>query len=136
MNVTKCVDFSKVYNRTTFGRPMTPGSWVTLNRDIKYTPVTRLSMSCGGGMGGSHWYEYIERVPLEDLVNQNRIIATTWDGKRKLINMNNVVSADEYTIASAVYHSDNPNFPVGEYLVARLIPDGAKVRLVEEFQSD
>lgn len=136
MNKVKHVDLSEVYIKSTFGKPMTPGHWVTLNKDVKYTPVTRLSMSCGGGMGGSHWYEYIARIPLEELAEKERVVVTTWDGERKLINMSNVVTADEYTIVSAVYHSENPNFPVGEYLVARLVPDGAKVRLVEEFQSD
>lgn len=135
MNTTKCVDLSKIYSKATFGRPMTPGRW--LDKDVQYAPITRLDMSCGGGMGGSHWYEYIQRIPLEELANSDdRIIVTTWDGKRKLINMNNVVKAEEYTIASAVYHSDNSNFPVGEYLMARLVQDGATVRLVEEFQSD
>lgn len=136
MDTTMHVDLSKIYSKATFGRPMTPGYWVTKNGNVQYFPVTRLDMSCGGGMGGSHWYEYIARIPLEELAEKERVVVTTWDGERKLINMSNVVKAEEYTVASAFYHSDNPNFPVGEYLVARLIPDGAKVRLVEEFQRD
>lgn len=136
MNTTKCVDLSKIYNKTTFGRPMTPGYWVTKSEDVQYFPITRLDVSCGGGMGGSRWYEYIARVPLEELAEKERVVVTTWDGKRKLINMNNVVKAEEYTIASAFYHSDNSNFPVGEYLMARLVQDGAKIQLVESFQDD
>lgn len=136
MNMTKHVDLSKVYNKTMFGRPMTPGRWITKANDVQYFSITRLDVSCGGGMGGSRWYEYIQRIPLEELVAKERIIVTTWDGERKLINMNNVVKAEEYTIVSAVYHSDNPNFPVGDYLVARLIPDGAKIQLVNAFLPD
>lgn len=136
MNTTKCVDISNVYNKNTFGRPMTPGNWVATSEDVQYIPVTRLKMSCGGGVGGAQWYEYIQRIPLEELAAKDRIVAVTWDGKRKLINLRNVVTADEYTIASAVYHSGNPNFPVGEYLMSRLVPDGTKIQLVESFQSD
>lgn len=130
----KCINLKDIYEGGVFGKPMTPGKWMSTG--VQYIPVTRLCMSCGGGMGGSRWYEYIQRVPMEDLMHTQKVIVTTWDGKRKLINMNNVVVADEYTIASAIYFSDNPNFEIGEYRVARLIPDGKKIKLTNEFQSD
>ena len=131
MNTVKLVDLKTIYDAPTLGKPMTPGNWV--GREMKCIPVTMLSMSCGGGTGGSHWYEYIERIPLEDLCNGNRIVVKTWDGKSKLINLNNVVTAEQLTIATAVYNSKNPNFEQGEYLVAKLTRDNHKIKLVDSF---
>lgn len=134
MNTERCVKLDSVYKKIFVGVPMTPGNWVS--KTAEYVPVTRLCMSCGGGMGGSKWYEYVNRIPLDELSEKKTIVATTWDGKRKLINMDYVVKAEEFTIMKAVYISMNPNFPTGEYLVARLVEDGAKVSLINEFQRE
>ena len=134
MNTEKCVKLDSVYKKSFIGFPMTPGRWVS--KEAEYVPVTRLCMSCGGGIGGSRWYEYVNRIPLDELAEKKTAVVTTWMGKRKLINMSDVVEAEEFTIAKAVYNSMNPNFAKGEYLVARLVEDGNRVVLKNEFQSD
>lgn len=131
MNTERCVDLDTVYKDNCIGVPMTPGHWVS--KSVEYTPITRLRMSCGGGIGGAQWFEYVNRVPLDELAEMKSAIVTTWNGKRKLINMNYVVEAEKFTIAKAVYDSTNPNFQKGEYLVARLLEDGSVVSLSDKF---
>ena len=131
MNTERCVDLDTVYTNNCIGVPMTPGHWVS--KSVEYMPITRLRMSCGGGIGGAQWFEYVNRVPLDELAEMKSAIVTTWNGKRKLINMNYVVEAEKFTIAKAVYDSMNPNFQKGEYLVARLLEDGSVVSLSDKF---
>ena len=131
MNTERCVDLDTVYTNNYIGVPMTPGHWVS--KSVEYTPITRLRMSCGGGIGGAQWFEYVNRVPLDELAEMKSAIVTTWNGKRKLINMNYVVEAEKFTIAIAVYDSMNPNFQKGEYLVARLLEDGSVVSLSDKY---
>lgn len=116
-----------LYKKDILGQPMTPGHWKS--KELEYIPITRLRMTAGGGIGGSCWYEYIKRVPLESLTNGERIVAETYNGEEKMINLNNVVKAELFTIATGVYHSDNPNFKRGDYTYNLLIEDGHKITL-------
>lgn len=128
MNVRK--DFEKLYTESTLKRPMTPSSWVS--KKMEYLPITRITMSCGGGIGGSKWYEYVERIPLEDLADGNTpAVFRTWDGRDVLLNRAFMVKAEQYTIASAVLNSRNTNFTVGEWLFCYLVEDGHRITLVE-----
>ena len=117
---------------TLIGLPRTPGVWVSLP---EYRPITRINMSCGGGMGGSHWYEYVERIDISKLENHGTsqlIKVKTIDGNDKLINLNYVVEIDsEVTLVSATMRSENHNFPVGTYEYRFLVRDGRKVKLVD-----
>ena len=119
-------EFDKVIKEDKLiGRPRTPGFWVS--EEFELQPITALRMTCGGGMGGAQWFEYIERIPLEDLLKKDNMVVTTWDGKERFINMKYVVKAENLTIASAVYHSDNTNFKIGDYKYCYLTEDKVKL---------
>ena len=75
-------------------KPKTPSTWIG---EPKYTPVTRIKISCGGGMGGASWYEYVHKVteiPANTLVKFKR-----FDGKEFMLNTSFVVCAEDFTLA-------------------------------------
>lgn len=74
-------------------KPKSPSAWVG---EPKYLPITRLKMSCGGGMGGSNWYEYVyrlEKIPSNTMLNVKR-----YDGKSFFVNTAYVVNAENYKL--------------------------------------
>ena len=79
------------------GKSVTPSSWL---RKPDYTPITRIRLSCGGGMGGSSWYEYIER--LENIPSNEVIKVKRYDGKEIYINTSWVVMAEDFKLAEAL----------------------------------
>ena len=119
-----------LYTSETIGKPMTPGHWKS--KEFDYIPITRFRMTAGGGIGGSHWYEYTKRINLDDLTSGDRIVIETYDGEKKLINLNNVVKAELFTIAVGIYHSDNPNFEKGDYTYRFLVEDGHKIDILND----
>lgn len=65
----------------------------------KYLPITRLNMTCGGGVGGSNWYEYVYRV---DNIPSNTIMEfIRYDGKQIKINTTYIVGAEDFKLATA-----------------------------------
>lgn len=111
-----------------FGKEYTPSKWMG---DPEYTKITRLKMTCGGGLGGQSWYEYVYRQQIPS----NQIVAfTRYDGKEIRINTSYVVEAEDFTLARAVLdisewcdiQHDNGE-RVKEYLV--LINDGKTLTL-------
>ena len=87
-------------------------------------------------MGGACWFEYVKRIDHAILSSNCTITVALWDGGKKTLNTNYIVEAEDYDIAMAAYNSRNPNFETGKYLVARLIPDGGKISLSNEFMRD
>ena len=112
---------------------MTPSYWDS--KGVTYKKVTQIEMTAGGGMGGSYWSEFIERIPLEELSCGNRIVAKKWDGEKILLNLNYMVKAKQITIASAILHSKNSNYPIGSYTYNWLVEDGHKLTLIDNYQS-
>lgn len=119
--------FDEVYEYDTIGRPRTPSYWD--QKGVSYKKVTEVHMTAGGGMGGKYWREYIDRIDLEDLVQRGYIVTKKWNGKTIALNLNYMVKARQLTIASAVLHSQNDNFPTGAYTYNWLVEDGHKVEL-------
>lgn len=112
------------------GLPKTPARW---EGSPKYTPITRILLSCGGGMGGSRWYEYVKRIPLDSI--KGITVVEDIHGKKKAVNERYVVEMEDFTLVKAVYHSDNPNFQKGLWGVWLLTDDGASVSLFKSFDS-
>lgn len=122
-------DFEEIYEYDTKGRPMTPSYWD--EKGVTYKQVTEIQMTSGGGMGGRYWSEYVERIDLEDLVQREYIVIKKWSGETIALNLKHMVKARQLTIASAVLHSQNKNFPIGAYTFSWLVKDGHKVKLVD-----
>lgn len=112
--------------------PMTPSRWL-VNKPT-YTNVLRVRISCGGGIGGQQWYEYLCGVTFEDLIRAERFIKVkNLNGKEVLLNVNNIVEAKPFKIASARLYSNNDNFTIGEYTVRYLLDSKATAQLVNRF---
>lgn len=115
----------------TIGLPMTPSSWMG---DAIYTPVSRIKMSCGGGMGGSSWYETVERIDIDNIDLDKPLIVTTIDGNKKMLNPRYIVLIDsEITMVTRKLNSKNTNFPVGVYIYSWLIRDGEKITFANSY---
>ena len=122
-------DFEEIYEYDTKSRPRTPSYWD--EKGVTYKQVTQIDMTAGGGMGGSYWSEFVERIDLDDLVQKRYLITKKWDGETIALNLNYMVKAKQVTIASAILHSQNHNFPEGAYTYNWLVNDGQKVELID-----
>lgn len=122
--------FDKLYTGDKLYKPMSPSAWVS--SEASYQPVLKLTMTCGGGLGGSRWEEFIKRIPFDEVCYGTFLVAETWDGKKLVLNKRYMVKAEMLTIASAVLRSENPNFPKGDYTYCWLVEDGHKLELDEE----
>lgn len=82
-------------------KPFTPSEYV----DNNYYKVISIKMSCGGGMGGSSWYEYIKTDTPQKIkeiysaITKGGIIKVVdYLGNTKYINTNYVVMTQEQSI--------------------------------------
>lgn len=108
------------------GLPMTPSKWVTTKPT--YEAISRIKMTCGGGIGGSSWYEYVQRVSFENVHLGEMLPVVTIDGREKLLNPNNIVTVEsDLQLVSGVINSQNPNFEIGQHEYRYLCRDGVKV---------
>lgn len=108
--------------------PLSPSNW--LDNEVKYTPITRLRLSCGGGIGGAQWYENVQRIPLSDIKPDTMLEVTDLEGRKHLVNTRYIVEADSsVTVASVYLDSQNTNYEVGVYEFSWLIKDGRRLYL-------
>lgn len=121
-----------IYTKDTIGVPMTPSRWVG---KPKYKKVTRLKMSCGGGMGGSTWYEIIDRIDLDELTKNETLIVKNYEGDTIFLNRKYIVKAIQLTLVTAILDSQNSNYPVGKHEYNWLVEDEKKITLIDEFDS-
>ena len=78
------------------GKEKNPSYWMG---QPEYLPITRIKLSCGGGIGGASWYEYVYRVneiPSNIIVKFKR-----YDGKEISINTAFIVKAEDFKLAIA-----------------------------------
>lgn len=77
-------------------KPKTPSKWKCFP---EYTLITKVRMTCGGGLGGASWYEYVYRL---DEIPTNKIIEVKrYDGKMIRLNTAYVVSTEDFKLAKA-----------------------------------
>lgn len=112
---------------------VSPSKWVGTP---EYMLITRLEMTCGGGMGGSRWYEYVARlkqIPSNEMIKVHR-----YDGKDIYINTSYVVSAENFTLGKAelditkwkYYHTPNVNNETVIETQYVLLDDGMELTLL------
>ena len=85
--------------------PNTPSRFVGKPKVIK---VKRVKMTCGGGMGGASWDEYI--VDLPESTEQGLIKVTNYKGEKMTLNTRYVVKIVDSQIVAITTDSQNPNF--------------------------
>lgn len=85
--------------------PNTPSRFVGNAKVIK---VQKVRMTCGGGMGGASWYEYVvdfPETPRHDLVK-----VTNYKGEKMTLNTAYVVKVEDSQIVAITTDSKNPTF--------------------------
>ncbi|WP_405286476.1 hypothetical protein [Methanobrevibacter sp.] len=110
--------------------PCTPAHWTT---EPEYKEITRIHLTAGGGMGGSSWNEYVEKI---DNIESNKIQKfTRINGKQILLNTHYITDAENFTLITAAFYNENPNaYKIGENTVQYIVEDDIKgVRLVNAY---
>lgn len=112
MKMNRKVLLGEPVKDTKIGYPFTPGRWVS---ELQTNTVMRVRMTCGGGMGGSSWYEHIRIPACGELALGDRLAGyTTWDGHKKFLNGRYIVTAEPAKIVTAKFENlGNKNFPAG-----------------------
>ena len=110
--------------------------------DSKIEPVLRIKMSCGGGIGGSKWYETLKPttiVPntLLTIVPNTLIQVETINGETKLINTNFIVEATikQLITVTEVHQNYNYKETMGkeiDYLY--LAPLNVEVEIINDYE--
>ena len=114
--------------KSKLGLPMTPAKWVG---EPTYKPVTRLRITCGGGIGGSSWYEYVER---ENVFPSNKLHCfTRIDGKKITINTAFIVEAEDFRLVTVAFWNENPSYKLGLQNKQYIVEDECKIELIDEF---
>ena len=121
----------KIHRLKTYrvGTPVSPAHWIGKPR---YEDWMELTVTSGGGMGGSKWHEYIQP---QQLPSNQIIYVDTIDGHTIQINTAYIVKAEQVKIVFATYRSDNPNFQRGLYRVRWITPYGEN-ELVDRYIND
>ncbi len=113
-----------VYEKYTIGLPMTPGHW--LNNRCKFYRCTVFTMTAGQGLGGKTWDEYAKAVPeeviIEHAMSHKPLMLDLLDGRRIGVNLDYMVTFEDFNIVEKDFHSDNSNYPIGDYTCLWRLP--------------
>ena len=119
-------NIAELHTRPTIGYPMTPGHWAGKE---EYKDVTKITMT--------KFVAFIEKTSPEtiaDLMAANRpLTAKTFDGRTITLNLRYMENAEDFTMVTRQYESQNPNFPKGTYTCRWLLPLGETVTFVNRF---
>lgn len=125
---------NEIYTKDVVGVPMTPGHWTDAPDSRE---VTRITMTAGGGMGGSKWTETVDSVSqrhIEEAMSKNLpLLVRTYDGRSVLLNLRFMVKAENFTMVTRHYESHNKNFKTGVYTCRWLLPLNTTVRFANEY---
>ena len=125
----------EVYEKDTIGMPMTGGNSKWKDDELKNIPILDVSLTAGGGMGGSFWHEYIYGVTLNDFCGSSKImIVKTLNGDEIAINTKYIVKIEEFDLAYGIFHNENSNYEIGDWLYSYKVPKGTKVKTCSNYQ--
>lgn len=111
------------------GLPNTPSCFVGKEKIIK---AQKVLMTCGGGMGGTQWNEYIVDFPDYLTPNDTLIDVTNYLGEKIKLNVAYIVKVSDTQIVSFTTDSKNPHNK-GKFKFFYETPIDNKVILVREF---
>lgn len=83
--------------------PLSPSKFV--NKEV--IDALCIIMSCGGGMGGSKWREYVEPCHIKDGLNEVHDIV---DNKDIILNSNFIVEIEKVKLVKTTVIHNNENF--------------------------
>lgn len=108
--------------------PMGPAEW--LEGTFKRVSCMVVKMSCGGGMGGSSWYEIIKPTSLEFEFNN----VETVHGESIILNGRYIVKVEFMDYVYVEYVTSNPNFGSGKKVLEFIVNEGVNIDLIDDYK--
>ena len=100
--------------------PKTPSRWLT--ETLELHKINKLTMSYGGGLGGSCETLYIKELPFAAFQPNTTVeVEIFGTGEKVLINTNFLVKVEKKKIGIGFYHSNNSNYKIGVWKVVCLL---------------
>lgn len=98
------------------GFPFMPSNWGKTMDDkspkeecISVSEVAKITMTCGGGMGGAQWCEYIPKSQVKNLPEQGFITVIDIDGNEKILSVRYIVKVEFFTMYNLQFFSAHEN---------------------------
>lgn len=105
--------------------------------------MLKLTMTCGGGMGGSRWEEYIEEITGDEMIGDQNEWVRNYLGEEIMLNPRFVVKMERVSVVKVVeditswktYHSgtDGNQYLKTMYFEAKPFE---KITLVDDYKYD
>ncbi len=114
------------------GLPNTPSQFIGKEKIIK---AKKVLMTCGGGMGGSKWNEYIVDFPDKIAPSNTLIDVTNYLGEKIKLNIAYIVKVSDTQIVSIATDSSNPHYK-GKFRYFYETPIDDKVVLIKEYSNN
>ena len=107
----------------------TPSRWVGISERI---PVLKLTLTSGGGMGGSRWTRYIKPQKIEQGLGWYETV----NGEEIMINGAYIVEVEKVDIITADYISNNSNLGHHNTLCTTVVytDRNTDVQLISEYK--
>lgn len=87
--------------------PNTPSQFVG---DAKIFKVKKVLMTCGGGIGGSSWNEYIVDFPENFMFGNGMLNVTNYKGEKMILSVRYIVKISDSQIVGITTDSQNPTY--------------------------
>ena len=103
----------KLHGKTVY-LPCTPSKWLSeLLPSVE--SCLKLTITSGGGMGGSRWKRFVKPMGL-DIIPSNQLVKfiDIINGEDILINTSFIVEAKEMNFFTVSFHTDNEHMGVGD----------------------
>lgn len=108
--------------------PMAPAQW--LDNSFKRVNCMLVLMSCGGGMGGSSWYEFIKPTDFNDgLIEVEGI-----HGDKFFLNTDFIVKVSWCDFIMVDYYTTNPNFGEHSKTLEFVVDEGMNINLSTDIE--
>lgn len=128
----------KIVTKGWIGVPRTPGYWAS---EPKYKTVTCITMEgplgfTGNNRGTMEILNQVTTKELQDKMAGNKLLTTTtFDGRTITLNLRYMVKAEDFTMVTREYLSNNTNFKTGIYTCRWLLPLHETVEWSNEFDN-
>ena len=101
-------------NGKTVYLPCTPSEWLSQPLP-SVESCLKLTITSGGGMGGSKWKRFVKAIPT-DIIPSNQLMKFTniITNEEIVINTSFIVEIKEMNFFKVSYHSDNKHVGVGD----------------------
>ena len=133
-NVRVTYDDDGLYTGDVLGFALGSCEWVG---KPKYTDAVQVTMSCGGGMGGSMWYYGLLDTTLDEIAeaisNNTTLVKMTTRGTKVCINPRYIVQAKPCTLIDRSFVTQHPDARGVMFHYCILTPQDHKVTFLDKY---